>query len=68
MKYQIKHEIQEIQGRIRLHILQKITLTELDKLYCSLSEKHFIKRCKVYAPTNDLMLEYTCGRKKSCVF
>ena len=60
MKYQIKHEIQ---GRIRLHILQKITLTELDKLYCSLSEKHFIKRCKVYAPTNDLMLEYTCGRK-----
>ena len=60
MKYQIKHEIH---GRIRLHILQKITLTELDKLYCSLSEKKYIKHCKVYAPTNDLMLEYTCDRK-----
>ncbi len=61
MKYQIKHEIQ---GRLRLHILQKLSLTDLDKLYCSLSEKQFIKRCKVYAPTNDLMLEYTCDRKK----
>ena len=61
MKYQIKHEIQ---GRIRLHILQKLTLTELDKLYCSLSEKKYIKHCKVYAPTNDLMLEYNCDRKE----
>ena len=60
MKYQIKHEIR---GRIRLHILQKLSGIELDKLYCSLSEKQFIKHCKVYAPTNDLMLEYTCDRK-----
>ena len=61
MKYQIKHEIQ---GRIRLHILQRLSLTELDKLYCSLSEKKYIKHCKVYVPTNDLMLEYTCDRKE----
>lgn len=60
MKYQIKHEIK---GRMRLHILQKLTSTELDKLYCSLSDKSFVSRCKVYAPTNDLMLEYTNDRK-----
>ncbi len=61
MKYKIKHELK---GRIRLHFIQKLSLTELDKLYCSLSERKFIRRCKVYAPTNDLMLEYTCDRKK----
>lgn len=61
MKYQIKHEMK---GRIRVHILQKLRPTELDTLYCYLSEKPFVSRCKVYAPTNDLLLAYTCDRKK----
>ena len=59
MKYKILHEIR---GRLRIHILDKCTQSDFDKLFCVLNTNRFIKHCKVYPATNDLMIEYLCGR------
>ena len=62
MKYKILHEIH---GRLRIHILSKYSQGDLDRLYCALNANHQIKRCKVYPATNDLMIEYACGRQEA---
>ena len=55
MKFKILHEIR---GRLRIHILNRYSQLELDKLFCALNAERQIKRCKVYPATNDLMIEY----------
>ena len=62
MKYKILHEIR---GRLRIHILSKYSQEDFDRLYCALNANRQIKRCKVYPATNDLMIEYACGRKEA---
>lgn len=34
-------------------------------MYCALNANRQIKRCKVYPSTNDLMIEYACGKKEA---
>ena len=34
-------------------------------MYCALNANRVIKRCKVYPATNDLMIEYMCGKKEA---
>ena len=34
-------------------------------MYCALNANRQIKRCKVYPATNDLMIEYTCGKEEA---
>lgn len=60
MKFKILHEIR---GRLRIHILNQCSQADFDRLFCALSANRKIKRCKVYPATNDLMIEYSCGRQ-----
>ena len=62
MKFKILHEIR---GRLRIHILTQYSQDDFDRLYCALNANRVIKRCKVYPATNDLMIEYMCGRKEA---
>ena len=61
MKYEIKHEIR---GRLRVHLLSKLTLKDFDKLYCYIYAHEFVSRCKVYTATSDLMVEYIGERRE----
>ena len=63
MKFKILHEIQ---GRLRVHIMNRCSQLELDKLFCTLNANRQIKRCKVYPATNDLMIEYV-GSKEDAI-
>lgn len=63
MKFKILHEIR---GRLRVHILNRYSRLELDKLFCALNSERQIKRCKVYPATNDLMIEYF-GSKEDAI-
>ena len=56
MKFKILHEIR---GRLRIHILNRYSQQDFDKLFCVLNADRQIKRCKVYPATNDLMIEYS---------
>ncbi len=60
MKFKILHEIR---GRLRIHILNRYSQQELDKLFCALNAERQIKHCKVYPATNDLMIEYVGGKE-----
>ena len=62
MKFKILHEIR---GRLRIHILTQYSQDDFDRLYCALNANRQIKRCKVYPATNDLMIEYTCGKEEA---
>ena len=62
MKFKILHEIR---GRLRIHILTQYSQDDFDRLYCALNANRVIKRCKVYPATNDLMIEYMCGKKEA---
>ncbi len=56
MKLKILHQIK---GRLRVHILNKYSQTDLDRILCILNAKPQIKRCKIYYATNDMTVEYT---------
>ena len=56
MKLKILHQIK---GRLRVHILNKYSQTDLDRIFCVLNNKPQIKRCKIYYATNDMTVEYT---------
>ena len=62
MKFKILHEIR---GRLRIHILTRYSQEDFDRLYCALNANRQIKRCKVYPATNDLMIEYLCGKEEA---
>ena len=59
MRIKILHDIR---GRLRVHICNRYSQTDFDKLLYILNADRQIKRCKVYSATNDLMIEYTGSR------
>ena len=59
MKFKLLHEIR---GRLRIHILNRYSQADFDKLFCALNAERQIKRCRVYPATNDLMIEYVGSR------
>lgn len=61
MKLNILHQIK---GRLRVHILNKYSQTDLDRILCVLNNKPQIKRCKIYYATNDMTVEYTCDKSE----
>lgn len=60
MRLNILHEIR---GRLRVHIQNKYSQADLDRIWCVLNSKPQIRRCKVYYATNDMTVEYT-GEKR----
>lgn len=62
MRIKILHEIR---GRLRVHICNRYTQTDFDKLLCVLNADGQIRRCKAYPATNDLMIEYTGSRENA---
>lgn len=62
MRIKILHEIR---GRLRVHICNRYSQTDFDKLLCVLNADCQTRRCKVYPATNDLVIEYTGSREKA---
>ena len=63
MRFKLLHEIR---GRLRVHILDRYSQPDFDKLFCALNAERQIRHCKVYPATNDLMIEYS-GSKEAAL-
>lgn len=62
MKFLIKHELQ---GRLRIHVMQKqMTCEEADALFWTLEKQKNVIKVKVYERTADAVIYYTGNREE----